>query len=101
MYISLREFSWAAAQTFQETRRRRAASLGHKVVFFLLALRSGIIRHLIVCIRAVEGHFDHPYERPWMYVADFIHPLFAEIAGKPRWTGMCQKSLKAFHPENT
>lgn len=36
-----------------------------------------------------------------MYVADFIHPLFAEIAGEPRWARMCQKSLKAFHPENT
>ena len=32
--------------------------------------------------RAVEGHFDHPYDRPWMYIADNIHPLFAEIVGK-------------------
>lgn len=32
--------------------------------------------------RAVDGHFDHPYNRPWMYIADTVHPLLANIIGE-------------------
>lgn len=31
--------------------------------------------------RAVEGHFDHPHGRSWMYIADTVHPFFAELVG--------------------
>ena len=31
--------------------------------------------------RAVEGHFDHPYGRPWMTIADQVTPLLAELVG--------------------
>ena len=34
--------------------------------------------------RAVEGHFDHPHGRSWMYIADFVHPHFATLVGEPR-----------------
>ena len=32
--------------------------------------------------RGVEGHFDHPYGRDWMHIADFVHPLLAELVGE-------------------
>ena len=33
-------------------------------------------------VRGVEGHFDHPHGRDWMYIADNIHPHFAELVGQ-------------------
>jgi hypothetical protein len=33
-------------------------------------------------IRAVEGHFAHPYGREWMNIADTVTPLLAELVGK-------------------
>lgn len=31
--------------------------------------------------RGVEGHFDHPHGRNWMYIADTCHPVLAELVG--------------------
>ncbi|CAL1704841.1 unnamed protein product [Somion occarium] len=45
--------------------------------------------------RAVEGHFDHPYDRPWMNIADPIHPLFAELVGAKEEEVACMGSLTA------
>lgn len=30
----------------------------------------------------VEGHFDHPHGRSWMYIADSVHPILAAIVGE-------------------
>ena len=30
----------------------------------------------------VEGHFDHPHDRSWMYIADTVHPILAELVGE-------------------
>ena len=34
--------------------------------------------------RALEGHFDHPHGRNWMYIADSVHPHFADLVGEHR-----------------
>lgn len=31
--------------------------------------------------RGVQGHFDHPYNRPWVRVDDYVRPQMASIVG--------------------
>ncbi|KAI0798075.1 kynureninase [Abortiporus biennis] len=45
--------------------------------------------------RAVEAHFDHPLGRDWMYIADFVHPLYAEIVGAKESEVACMGTLTA------
>ncbi|EMD38425.1 hypothetical protein CERSUDRAFT_113581 [Gelatoporia subvermispora B] len=46
-------------------------------------------------IRAVEGHFDHPYERPWVSIADNVTPLLAEMIGAKEAEVACMSTLTA------
>ncbi|KAI0748258.1 kynureninase [Daedaleopsis nitida] len=45
--------------------------------------------------RAVEGHFDHPHGRHWMYLADSVHPHFANIVGARESEVACMGTLTA------
>ncbi|KAH9842665.1 kynureninase [Rhodofomes roseus] len=45
--------------------------------------------------RGVEGHFDHPHGREWMRIADFVHPLLAEIVGANDSEVACMGTLTA------
>ncbi|KAM5533275.1 hypothetical protein V8D89_013052 [Ganoderma adspersum] len=45
--------------------------------------------------RAVEGHFDHPHGRSWMYIADTVHPFFAELVGASESEVACMGTLTA------
>ncbi|KAI0673093.1 kynureninase [Trametes maxima] len=45
--------------------------------------------------RAVEGHFDHPLGRNWMYIADTVHPHFAKIVGARESEVACMGTLTA------
>ncbi|KAI0720958.1 kynureninase [Cerioporus squamosus] len=45
--------------------------------------------------RAVEGHFDHPHARSWMYIADFVHPHFATLVGASESEVACMGTLTA------
>ncbi|KZT67692.1 kynureninase [Daedalea quercina L-15889] len=45
--------------------------------------------------RGVEGHFDHPYGRDWMHIADFVHPLLADIVGANESEVACMGTLTA------
>lgn len=45
--------------------------------------------------KAVEAHFDHPNQRDWMYIAEFIHPLYAELVGSDVSEVACMGSLTA------
>ncbi|KAI0636839.1 kynureninase [Trametes polyzona] len=45
--------------------------------------------------RAVEGHFDHPLGRSWMYIADTVHPYLAEIVGARQSEVACMGTLTA------
>ncbi|KAJ3537384.1 hypothetical protein NM688_g6698 [Phlebia brevispora] len=45
--------------------------------------------------RAVEGHFDHPYDRSWMYIADTVHPILAELVGAKESEVACMSTLTA------
>ncbi|KAH9934629.1 kynureninase [Fomitopsis serialis] len=45
--------------------------------------------------RGVEGHFDHPHGRDWMHIADFVHPLIAEIVGASESEVACMGTLTA------
>ncbi|EPT06127.1 hypothetical protein FOMPIDRAFT_1021190 [Fomitopsis schrenkii] len=45
--------------------------------------------------RGVEGHFDHPYGRDWMHIADFVHPLLAELVGARVSEVACMGTLTA------
>lgn len=38
-------------------------------------------RILFSFCRAVEGHFDHPFDRPWVSITDHANPLLAELVG--------------------
>ncbi|OCB84240.1 kynureninase [Sanghuangporus baumii] len=43
--------------------------------------------------RAVEGHFDHPFERPWVSITDHVNPLLAELVGAKENEVACMGSL--------
>ncbi|KAK7693603.1 hypothetical protein QCA50_003172 [Cerrena zonata] len=45
--------------------------------------------------RAVEGHFDHPHNRPWTNLADAAHPIFAELVGANESEVACMGTLTA------
>ncbi|KAI0375030.1 kynureninase [Pilatotrama ljubarskyi] len=45
--------------------------------------------------RAVEGHFDHPLGRDWMYIADTVHPHLANIVGAQVSEVACMGTLTA------
>ncbi|OBZ75336.1 Kynureninase [Grifola frondosa] len=45
--------------------------------------------------RAVEGHFDHPHGRSWMYIADTVHPMLAELVGARESEVACMGTLTA------
>ncbi|TFK84620.1 kynureninase [Polyporus arcularius HHB13444] len=45
--------------------------------------------------RAVEGHFDHPHGRSWMYIADYVHPHFANLVGAIESEVACMGTLTA------
>ncbi|EJF65981.1 kynureninase [Dichomitus squalens LYAD-421 SS1] len=45
--------------------------------------------------RAVEGHFDHPHGRSWMYIADTVHPYFADLVGASESEVACMGTLTA------
>ena len=57
-------------------------------------MRRGAGRLTCAC-RAVEGHFDHPHGRHWMYIADCIHPHFAALAGTREAEVACMGTLTA------
>ncbi|KDQ33212.1 hypothetical protein PLEOSDRAFT_1060869 [Pleurotus ostreatus PC15] len=43
--------------------------------------------------RAVEGHFSHPYNRPWTKITDHVHPLLAEVVGAKEKEVVCMGTL--------
>ncbi|EKM55401.1 uncharacterized protein PHACADRAFT_161382 [Phanerochaete carnosa HHB-10118-sp] len=45
--------------------------------------------------RGVEGHFDHPHDRSWMYIADTVHPILAELVGANESEIACMGTLTA------
>ncbi|KAH9901061.1 kynureninase [Cubamyces lactineus] len=45
--------------------------------------------------RAVEGHFDHPLGRSWMYIADTVHPYLADLVGAQESEVACMGTLTA------
>ncbi|KAF9246192.1 pyridoxal phosphate-dependent transferase [Melanogaster broomeanus] len=45
--------------------------------------------------RAVEGHFNHPYGREWMNIADTVTPLLAELVGAQEKEVACMGTLTA------
>ncbi|KAF7793026.1 hypothetical protein EIP86_004131 [Pleurotus ostreatoroseus] len=45
--------------------------------------------------RAVEGHFDHPHGRNWMYIADTCHPILADLVGAKESEVACMGTLTA------
>ncbi|KAI0665134.1 kynureninase [Cubamyces menziesii] len=45
--------------------------------------------------RAVEGHFDHPLGRSWMYIADTVHPYLADLVGAKESEVACMGTLTA------
>ncbi|KIP09114.1 hypothetical protein PHLGIDRAFT_126566 [Phlebiopsis gigantea 11061_1 CR5-6] len=45
--------------------------------------------------RGVEGHFDHPYDRSWMYIADTVHPILADMVGAGESEVACMGTLTA------
>ncbi|KAJ8522861.1 hypothetical protein ONZ45_g550 [Pleurotus djamor] len=45
--------------------------------------------------RAVEGHFHHPYGRPWTKITDAVHPLLAEVVGAKEGEVACMGTLTA------
>ncbi|KAI8998517.1 kynureninase [Trametes punicea] len=45
--------------------------------------------------RAVEAHFDHPYGRGWMWIADTVHPYLAKIVGAQESEVACMGTLTA------
>ncbi|KAL1944564.1 hypothetical protein VTO73DRAFT_2994 [Trametes versicolor] len=45
--------------------------------------------------RAVEGHFDHPLGRDWMFIADTVHPHLAQIVGASESEVACMGTLTA------
>lgn len=47
-----------------------------------IAVQETLIDIPLSASRGVEGHFDHPYGRDWMHIADKVHPLFAELVGQ-------------------
>lgn len=56
------------------------ASLRPRTVPYLDGPLFSCIRKKI--IRAVQGHFAHPYDREWMNIADTVTPLLAELVGE-------------------
>ncbi|KAG1891242.1 pyridoxal phosphate-dependent transferase [Suillus subluteus] len=46
-------------------------------------------------LRAVEGHFEHPYGREWMNIADTVTPLLAELVGASEKEVACMGTLTA------
>lgn len=45
-------------------------------------LKASFDFHSRATLRAVEGHFDHPHERPWVKMTDHVNPLMADVIGK-------------------
>lgn len=45
--------------------------------------------------RAVEGHFNHPHERPWMPIADTLCPTLAHLVGAKTEEVACMSTLTA------
>ncbi|KAL0947012.1 hypothetical protein HGRIS_013156 [Hohenbuehelia grisea] len=45
--------------------------------------------------RAVEGHFDHPFGRPWTKITDPVHTLMAEVVGAKEQEVACMGTLTA------
>ncbi|GJE87207.1 kynureninase [Phanerochaete sordida] len=45
--------------------------------------------------RGVEGHFDHPHDRSWMYIADTVHPILADLVGASESEVACMGTLTA------
>ncbi|KZT11241.1 kynureninase [Laetiporus sulphureus 93-53] len=45
--------------------------------------------------RGVEGHFDHPYDRDWVHIADGAIPAFAELVGAKELEVACMGTLTA------
>lgn len=37
----------------------------------------------------MEGHFDHPLNRPWMSITDHVNPLLAELVGTDMNNVLC------------
>ncbi|THH32129.1 hypothetical protein EUX98_g2070 [Antrodiella citrinella] len=45
--------------------------------------------------RGVEGHFDHPFGREWVTIADKTHPIFADLVGAKESEVACMGTLTA------
>ncbi|KAI9065146.1 kynureninase [Trametes sanguinea] len=45
--------------------------------------------------KAVEAHFDHPYGRGWMWIADTVHPYLAKLVGASESEVACMGTLTA------
>jgi len=45
--------------------------------------------------RGVEGHFDHPFGREWVTIADNTHSIFADLVGATESEVACMSTLTA------
>ncbi|KAH8106698.1 kynureninase [Cristinia sonorae] len=45
--------------------------------------------------RGVEGHFDHPFDRNWVTMADITHPILADLVGAKESEVACMSTLTA------